>query len=128
RPAGPRAAAPARRRTPRATHPARGTAGRQHGVPSPDRSGGTSWTLIGLPSEESRCLLEDLPLLPQHPVLAAQPPQLLQLAGGQPVVAVPRIQIGLLDPDPQALLGDIQVLGDLGYRLVTGADQPDRFS
>jgi hypothetical protein len=74
------------------------------------------------PSEESRGLLEDLSFLPQHSVLAPQPPQLLQLAGGQPSIAAALVQVGLLDPDQQALLGDAQILGDLGQRLAAGAD------
>jgi hypothetical protein len=40
---------------------------------------------------------EDLPLLAQHPVLAAQPPQLLTLGRGQPIGAVAGVQVSLAD-------------------------------
>ena len=48
---------------------ARRTAGRQDAVLSPPRSAGTSSPPIGLPGKESRCLLQNLALLPQPSVL-----------------------------------------------------------
>ena len=64
----------------------------------------------------------------QHPHPAAQPPQLLQLTGGQPVIAQARIQLTLADPVPQRLLRHPQVLSDLAEQLAASSDQPDRLN
>lgn len=55
--------------------------------------------------EDGRGLVEDLPLLRKHPHPPAQLPQLVALASGQLVIVAP-VVYGLLEPDPQALLGD----------------------
>jgi hypothetical protein len=49
--------------------------------------------------------LRDLALFLKDPHLAAEQAQLLQLGAGEPVVTAALVQVGLLDPDPQALLG-----------------------
>ena len=83
--------------------------------------------VIGLPSEESRGLLEDLPLLLRTRTLRRSRRNSSRSAVVSPSAAA-LVQVSLLDPDPQALLGDAQILGDLGQRLAAGTDQPDRFS
>src|SRR4029453_10615940 len=110
-PAGPRPGAPAARACgpsrcsrPRAAHPARGTAGRQDGVPSPRRSAaGSCSSLTGLPNEESHGLLEDLALFLGDRRPPRQLPQLLLLLGRQPVIAPAGIAVGLPGPVGQAL-------------------------
>src|SRR3954453_21665203 len=92
--------------------------------------------------------LEDIALHPQLGVLRAQPLELLDVAGGQPLRALaglpPRQPLDLLDlaggqppralaalprlepPVAQRPLVDPQVTGDLGDRLVRLLDDPDR--
>jgi hypothetical protein len=69
--------------------------------------------LIGLPSEEGRCLFQDLALVLKDAHLASERPQLLLLAAGQPIIAVAVIEFGLTKPVAQGLLGNAQVAGDL---------------
>jgi len=56
------------------------------------------------------------------PHLLAQPPQLLELVRGQAVVALPAIELVLPDPDPQRLVTDAELAGDLAHR--AAADTP----
>jgi hypothetical protein len=63
--------------------------------------------VIGLPGEENRGLAEDLALLAQLPVLAAQPPQLLTLGRGQSIGAVAGVQVSLADPLADRGLGQV---------------------
>src|SRR5215469_5053768 len=80
----------------------------------------------GLPGcEEGRGFSEDLPLLPEHPILTPQPPQFLLLTAGQALPAA-LVDIRLTHPVAQRLVGHPQILGDLGQGLVTGPDQAHR--
>jgi hypothetical protein len=63
--------------------------------------------VTGLPGEENRGLTEDLALLAQLPVLAAQPPHLLTLSRGQAVMAVAGVQVSLADPLADRGLGQV---------------------
>ena len=99
------ARAAARRSSPHGSRRAPCRAGRYGALPSPPRSAGTSSPLIGLPREESRCLLQDLPLLTQQPILAPQPAQLLPLLAGQ-ALTLAGVDLRLLDPAAQRLAGD----------------------
>ena len=76
--------------------------------------------------EEGRGFFQDLALLDQDPVLAAQLPELVALLAGQPVLALPAIELGLLAPVAQGLGRDAQFLRDDRERSARGALQLDR--
>ncbi len=63
----------------------------------------------GLVGEEGGGFFQDLALLAQNPVLATQAADLLVFLGAQPVGATAGIEISLLDPGLQGLIGDPQV-------------------
>ena len=67
---------------------ARRRAGRLDALPSPPRSAGSSWPAIGLPREESRCLLQDLPLFLEHAHALSELAQLGELLARQVSVKV----------------------------------------
>src|SRR3954466_6726842 len=106
------ARAAATRSSPRGRRRARCTTGRHDAVPSPPRSAETSWPLIDLPREESRCLLQDLALLTQARVVAPQSAQLLPLISGQPL-ALARVDLRLAEPVTQRLRRDAELPSDL---------------
>jgi hypothetical protein len=71
-----------------------------------------------------RGFFQDLAFLAQDPVLAAQPAQpaqFLLLVGGQSVMALPLVEIGLLEPQPQCLAGHAQFASNLRMGLPAGA-------
>jgi hypothetical protein len=77
------------------------------------------------PWRKRRRLLEDLPLHPQLGDLAAQPPQLVSFAAGQP------LKLALVDailpaPLAQRLAVQAELPGELGDGPVAGAHQRDR--
>src|SRR5207247_4910404 len=115
----------ARHRTPAASRRAPCRAGRCGALPSPPRSAGTSSPLIGLPREESRCLLQDLPLLLEQAHLPTQPAQLLPLLARQPV-ALTSVDVCLTNPAPQRLAGDPELTRDPRLRLPTALHKPHR--
>ena len=82
-------------------------------MPSSPRSAETSSLLIGLPREESRCLLQDLALLTQPRVVAPQPAQLLPLITGQ-ALALARVDLRLAEPVTQRLRRDAQLAASSG--------------
>src|SRR3954454_4010830 len=69
--------------------------------------------------------LEDIALHPQLGVLRAQPLELLDVALGQALGALPSLP-GLGNPVAQRALVDPQVTSHLGDRLVRLLDDPDR--
>src|SRR3954453_10148781 len=83
-----------------------------------------SWPLIGLPREESRCLLQDLALLTQARVVAPQPAQLLPLITGQPLTLT-RIDLRLAQPVTQRLRRDAELARQLRQRQPARARQPN---
>ncbi|AGK80837.1 Transposase, IS4 [Streptomyces microflavus DSM 40593] len=52
--------------------------------------------------------------------------QLVELGGGEPVVPLAAVGLGLADPAAQGLLMDAEVLRDVGDRAAGGADLTDR--
>src|SRR3954462_1282400 len=74
------------------------------------------------PSPTGHRSLEDIALHAQLGVLRAQPLELLDVALGQAVGALPRLG----HPVAQRALVDPQVPGDLGDRLVRLLNDPDR--
>src|SRR5881392_626644 len=83
------------------------------------------YRLIGLPREESRCLLQDLPLLLEDPHLPAQPAQLLPLLRHQ-ALTLAAIDLCLTRPAPQPLSRDPELARDLHDRLAARAYEPHR--
>jgi hypothetical protein len=57
----------------------------------------------GLLREEGRGFFQDLALLAQDPVLAAQPAQFFLFVSGQAVTTLPFIQLRLFYPQPERL-------------------------
>src|SRR6516165_8910696 len=111
------------------SRPAPGTSRRPDSSPSPPQSARRSrLRLAGLPGEKSGCLLEDLALHPQRLVLTTQARQLLTLVRAQPVRALARIALGLLDPVSQRDIRDPKILGDLTLRLARDPSQLDRLA
>jgi Kef-type K+ transport system membrane component KefB len=66
-------------------------------------------------------------LLEKSSVLTAQAPELLSLIGGQ-ALALAGVDVGLLDPVAQRLVGDAQVARDLGDRALRGAGELHGFT
>jgi transposase len=84
--------------------------------------------VTGLPGEENRGLAEDLALLPQLPILPAQPAQLITLDAGEAIATATCVQISLANPLTNSGLGQVQLPGDLADRLAAASDQLDDFS
>src|SRR3954447_15452715 len=82
--------------------------------PSPSRSSETPLPdRIALLGEEGRGFFQQVALQAQDAVLGAQPPELVALGGGQPVVTAPGVQVGLAEPVPDDLAGAAQILSKL---------------
>src|SRR5262245_24667495 len=86
-----------RRRAPGTSWPPRASPG------SRSRTRTLASLRVGLLSEPGRGFFQDLPLLPQHPILTPQPHQLLTLFRGQPVRAPSLVQVRLPHPVPDRL-------------------------
>ena len=76
------------------------------------------------PREESHRALQDVALFAQHPILPPQPGQFLTLIAGQ-ALSTALVDLGLLDPAPDRLLGQVQISGHLADRAVAGSAQLD---
>jgi hypothetical protein len=50
---------------------------------------------VGLPSEEGRGVSYDLPFFAEHADLVAQPTQVREFRGGQPVMLLARVELRL---------------------------------
>src|SRR6266567_1787097 len=75
----------------------------------------SSRAVAALAREEGRGFSQDLLLHPEHPVLPVKPDQLGSFVGAQ-TFGPALIDVGLVQPVPQAGLGDPDVGGDLGGR------------
>jgi len=67
----------------------------QRGLPQRVAQYGPAWNRLGLPSEPGRGFFQDLPLLAELAILAAQPTQLVTLRGRQAIAAQALVQIDL---------------------------------
>jgi hypothetical protein len=129
------ATACARRRSPRPRRPAFGTSRRSGTGPSPRKL-----TLLRVnepeqfrsptpiaPASEEGGSFQKVAFHLQGAVLGSQPAQFIPLDHGQTVMAVPRIQIGLLESVANRLPGTAQITGQLFGRAPALADQAHRF-
>src|SRR3954463_13864760 len=84
--------------------------------PSPLRSTGRPSPGLGLRCEEGRGSFEQIALLLEADVLAAQPAQLFTLIRYEAVIALVAVALVLPAPVPERLLRDAQALGELARR------------
>src|SRR5262249_31942786 len=76
----------------------------------------------GLPSEPGRGFFQDVPLLAERLHLAPEAAQLLALLGGQTVLAVAVVTIGLRDPVADRLRRRLRLLRPL-FRVAPGSHE-----
>src|SRR5439155_6021348 len=95
--------------------PARGTSWRLRTWPgSPSRTRTPPGRRAGLLCKPGRGFFQDLLLFAKHAVLATKTVQFLALISREPVVATPVIQLRLLHPIPDAILGRLELSRQLG--------------
>src|SRR5262249_54123947 len=87
---------------------------------SPPRRTGTGSS--GLHREESRCTLENVPLVPEHPILPPQPPQLFALLSRQ-TLARSRVDGRLFNPAADRRLAEVHLPTNRRDRPVTPLHQ-----
>src|SRR6266566_6811203 len=96
--------------------------------PSPRRSTDTHRSPpLALPGEEGRGFFQDLPLHLQGSDPSSQLAQLGALVGGQ-ALGLAGVDLSLALPVAQRLIGDPEILRDLGDRLVRDLDQLECFA
>src|SRR5262249_53433090 len=76
----------------------------------------------GLHREESRCTLENVPLVPEHPILPPQPPQLFALLSRQ-TLARSRVDGRLFNPAADRRLAEVHLPTNRRDRPVTPLHQ-----